>query len=63
MSNRSFPERLSKFLRGKLDELRAKHGEASPLYLGLARQYLRDEREESATAEVNLKHYEAEVAV
>jgi lysine 2,3-aminomutase len=63
MTSRRFPERLSKFLRGKLDELRGKHGEASPLYQGLARQYLRDEREESATAEVNLKHYEAEVAV
>ncbi len=61
MSATAFPEKLSGFLRARLADLRAKHGENSPQYLGLARQYLKDPREDSEAPEQNLKHYEAGV--
>jgi lysine 2,3-aminomutase len=59
MNKRAFPERLSRFLREKLDGLARDRGEASPEYLGLARQYLFDPREDAASSECNIKHYEA----
>ena len=62
MSEGVFSEKISRFLRTKLDELRTKYGEDSPTYLGLARQYVRDPREDVQTAEQNIKHYEAGVA-
>jgi lysine 2,3-aminomutase len=55
-----FPERVSKFLAAKLGDLRAKHGDTSPQYLGLSRQYLRAAQEDDPGPELNLKHYEAE---
>ncbi len=64
MSQRTFPERISNFLVDKLEWLKRTQGEQSPSYLGLARQYLRDSREDSSNpAEMNLKHYEAELAL
>lgn len=50
---------MSRFLREKMDLLAKTKGVESPEYLGLARQYLKDPREDSAAAESNIKHYEA----
>jgi lysine 2,3-aminomutase len=55
----SFPEKLSRFLRSQLEQLGQQHGEDSPRYLGLARQYIKDPREDVDGSEQNLKHYEA----
>jgi lysine 2,3-aminomutase len=52
---------MTGFLRGRLDVLRDRYGETSPQYLGLARQYLQDPREDVTTPEQHLKHYEAGV--
>lgn len=60
MPEGSFPERLTRFLQAKLDTLREQYGESSHQYLGLARQYLKDDREETKSLESNIKHYEAE---
>ncbi|MBI2877155.1 MAG: hypothetical protein HYY20_09765 [Candidatus Tectomicrobia bacterium] len=60
---RTFPERISPFLRRKLDSLRREQGEDSPPYRGLALQYVKDEREDQEGWEENLKHYEAQLEV
>jgi len=63
MSKRTFRERLSPFLRAKLSLLARELGENSPTYLGLARQYLWDEREDQDGPESNSRHYDAEVMI
>jgi len=63
MNNHIFPERLSRFLREKLEMLIQTKGETSPEYIGLARQYLRDPREDNESAEINIKHYEAGLSI
>lgn len=62
MTGQNFPERVSHFLQNKLDLLKKQYGQESSQYLGLARQYLKDPREDIDSSESNLKHYEAEVA-
>lgn len=57
---KGFRERVSPFLRKKLDDLKWKYGEASTQYRGLALQYVKDEREGQEGWEENLKHYEAQ---
>jgi len=54
-----FPQKLSRFLSAKLEDLRIRYTEDSPEYRGLALQYLRDPREDVATPKYNVKHYEA----
>jgi lysine 2,3-aminomutase len=57
-----FPEVLSRFLAGKLDVLRQKNGEESQEYKALARQYLRDPREDEVDWKAERRrHYEAEL--
>lgn len=56
-----FKEKISPFLKRKLEELAERYGTASSQYKGLAVQYVLDEREISACNEDNLKHYEAGV--
>jgi lysine 2,3-aminomutase len=63
MSEKVFPQRLTRFLSEKLDWLMQQYGEESPTYLGLSRQYLKDPREDASASEVNLKHYEAELVM
>ncbi len=61
---RSFAELLSPFLRGRLEALKAEHGQDSPAYLSLARQYLADEREaEIDFLEERSRHYQADVSL
>jgi lysine 2,3-aminomutase len=45
-----------------MDQLRALCGPEDPRYMALARQYIRDPREDDTSVEINAKHYEAEVA-
>ena len=54
-----FKELVSPFIKRKLDELCAKHGEDSPLYLGLARQYLPYPMEKVIYQEERDRHYDA----
>ena len=63
MATKAFPEKLSGFLRQRLDELKKKYGEDSRQYQGLARQYIRQDLESLETKEQNIKHYEAAVNV
>ena len=56
-----FEQKLSPFLKEKLDDLKRSSGEDSPAYRGLALQYLKDDRETKKASEANLKHYEAQV--
>ena len=58
-----FPQRMTKFLLRRLDELRAQYGESSPEYLSLACQYIYEDAEDQYTEEHNAKHYEAAVEV
>jgi lysine 2,3-aminomutase len=62
MTENVFHERLSKYLWNNLKILKEQYGPDSSNYLGLARQYLKDPREENDSSECNIKHYEAEVA-
>lgn len=58
-----FPQRMTRFLQSRLQELMEKYGEDSPQYLALARQYVYNELEDKPTEEHNNKHYEAGVMV
>ncbi len=59
-----FREKLSPFLKRKLTELRAQHGEDAPIVHKLAHQYLADPREhEDQDPEERRRHYEAEMPV
>ena len=58
-----FPQRMTKFLQHRLEELESQYGENSPEYRALALQYVYDVREDNPTIEHNAKHYEAGVQV
>ena len=58
-----FPQRMTKFLQRRLEELKMQYGEDSPEYRSLALQYIYDAREDNPTVEHNAKHYEAGVQV
>lgn len=62
MAGAIFPEKISKFLMNKLEFLKNTYGPESDEYLGLARQYLKDSKEDEQGSEANIKHYEAEVS-
>lgn len=59
MGNRVFDERISSFLKNKMDIYKEQDGENSKSYLGLARQYVKNSEENKAGEEKNEKHYEA----
>lgn len=63
MNSPVFPEKITTFLREKLEYLASAYGIESRQYNGLALQYLRSSREDAATEGENLKHYEAGVQV
>lgn len=63
MAGSLFAERITPYLRGKIDELKEQFGEDSPQCRGLARQYVRSEQEDTELSEQNVKHYEAAVDV
>lgn len=56
-----FKEKISPFLKKKLDDIASRYGTDSSQYKGLAIQYVLDERELADCGEENLKHYEAGV--
>ena len=58
-----FPQRMTKFLIRRLDELREQYGESSAEYQALAKQYIYADAEDQYTEEHNAKHYEANVNV
>ena len=58
-----FPQRMTKFLYRRLEELREKYGESSAEYQSLAKQYIYEAAEDQYTEEHNDKHYEANVCV
>ncbi|MEI6647011.1 MAG: radical SAM protein [bacterium] len=62
MRRNLFRERLSPFLREKLNLLLQEQGEFSSAYRGLAIQYLWHPREDVETPEVNIRHYDADIA-
>jgi len=59
---RKFPEKTGRYLGTKLRMLKEEHGEDSPQYLGLSRQYCGEDREDLALNETNTKHYDAAVS-
>ncbi len=58
-----FPEKITPFLRKKMDELIREGGEQSDGYRALALQYCRSPLESEFTSEQNRRHWEAELAV
>lgn len=58
-----FPQRMTKFLQQRLEELKDTYGPKSAEYLSLARQYIYEEAEDEMTEEHNSKHYEAGVYI
>lgn len=58
-----FPEKITPFLRDKLEYLRSIYGKDSDRYKGLARQYLKSPEEGLESMEDSRKHYEAGVHV
>ena len=58
-----FPQRMTKFLLRRLEEVKAQYGESSPEYRSLALQYIYDDSEDCPTTEHNNKHYEAGVQI
>ncbi len=60
-SNGQFKELIPPFIREKTDDARRRFGPASPQYLALARQYVRDPREELINYESQRdRHYHSE---
>jgi lysine 2,3-aminomutase len=57
-----FSEKISPYLRRKMDALRKEQGEASEAYRALALQYVVSENETAQTTEQNLRHWEADLA-
>ncbi|MCP4118186.1 MAG: hypothetical protein GY737_22870 [Desulfobacteraceae bacterium] len=55
----TFPEKLSPFLKKKIDLTLQRQGKDSTDYQGLYRQYIKTGAEASKTREHNTKHYEA----
>jgi lysine 2,3-aminomutase len=58
-----FPEKISPFLRNKMDELSGRFGEQSNEYRALYNQYVRQDLEQVAEAESNRRHWEADLHV
>lgn len=56
-----FPQRITPFLKSRLEALKNQYGESSSEYYALAIQYLYNELEEATAFEHNPKHYEAGV--
>jgi len=63
MSGISFPEKITHFLRKKMETIAAEQGVESQAFKALYVQYVQDEREDSEGEESNLKHYEAGFSV
>lgn len=62
MDSRIFTQRVSRFLREKLEFLKSEYGAESREYYGLARQYLADPRETEVDYKAERRrHYEAEL--
>ncbi len=61
--NGEFPEKISRYLRGKIEEVSLKHGNNSPEYKALALQYLKNMDEDIQTSENNTRHWEADVQI
>lgn len=58
-----FPQRMTKFLEHRIQEVKSQYGEDSMEYKSLALQYIYDKREDAITLEHNDKHYEASVLI
>jgi len=58
-----FREKISPFLRRKMEELKSTLGEDSPEYRALHLQYVISDIEKAAAPEANLRHWEADMAV
>ena len=56
-----FPQRITPFLKARLEALREEFGENSSEYKALANQYLYNELEDATASEHNPRHYEADV--
>lgn len=54
---------ISKYLQGKLDELKSKYGESSWEYQSIAKQYLFNPLEDDDHKDKNAKHYEANIGI
>lgn len=63
MTHDKFPEKITPFLRGKLEFLSKTYGVESSEYNGLALQYIKSPLEDAPTDGLNSKHYEAGVQV
>lgn len=63
MTTDTFPEKITPFLRDKLQYLSASYGNDSREYKGLSLQYIKSPMEDASTGGVNTKHYEAGVQV
>jgi len=63
MTDAVFHEKITPFLKEKLNLLESTYGKDSKEYQGIALQYLRDEKEGLSSKEQNIKHYEAETEV
>lgn len=61
--NGDFPEKISKFLRSKIEETAATYGYDSQEYTALARQYLKRTEEGVQGEEYNVRHWEADLKV
>lgn len=58
-----FDEKISVFLRNKMNEVRTEYGEDSGEYQALSLQYLRDSEEGMEADEHNRRHWEADLLV
>lgn len=58
-----FPEKISKFLRAKIEEIAQTYGKESPEYRAVALQYLKNPQEGVRTEEHNQRHWEADLQV
>lgn len=61
--NGDFPEKVSKFLRDKINRVTATYGHSSQEYKALALQYLKHPQEGVESEERNNRHWEADVQV
>jgi lysine 2,3-aminomutase len=62
-SNGLFQEKISPFLRSKMELLKDKYGEDSEHYQALYLQYVKQEIEAVQEAESNKRHWEADIAI
>ncbi|MBF0189602.1 MAG: radical SAM protein [Magnetococcales bacterium] len=61
VTRRAFPESISPFLLGKLEELKRRHGAGSWEYLSLARQYFHHSVESRDREDATFRHYDADL--